>query len=434
MAGIFICYRRDDSEGQALTLFQNLSEEFGRQQVFFDVAALKKGRDFRREIVDRVKQCDVALVVIGPKWVDQADAEGRQRLADPDDYVRIEVAAALGRDIPVIPVLVRGARMPSAAQLPEDLRELVYRDGVELTHARWETDLSVLVASLRTIVGSSALTKPRAWKLYTAGGIVTVGLGIGLFARFSSAPGPAPALPAPSVPVLAAVPMPASAAATAPAPATAVSPPAASAPATPPALAKTAVARPPAKTPTPAATERAKEKPAEKVVVATPAPSATDALAEKRAAERSTRIKGAVGTWVSSWACSNVRGKDTEVSEVWELSVADSGSGMASVFLQAYAETAYVGETGSVLGSGVRKRMVMPRCKLDGGPSSHDDTSWKLSSSAEGCRVLDGGASRVLDLSFSHRAPSDEATLELVRGGPCSDRSLLGSSASMHRK
>ena len=114
-----------------------------------DVAAIEPGRDFRKAIDQSVANCTVLLALIGRDWLDLKDAQGSRRLENPNDFVRIELASALRRDIPVIPVLVRGAKMPRADQLPDDLKELHYRNAVELTHARWKSDVQVLIRALR---------------------------------------------------------------------------------------------------------------------------------------------------------------------------------------------------------------------------------------------------------------------------------------------
>jgi len=155
MRAIFVSYRREDSEGQAGRLFKDLAGHFGEDCVFMDVAGIEPGRDFRRVIDDHVASCGVLLAMIGKSWVDARDEAGRRRLDDAGDFVRLETAAALKRDIPVIPVLVHGAQMPRVDQLPEDLAELAYRNGVELTHARWDSDVQVLIKALDPYVESS---------------------------------------------------------------------------------------------------------------------------------------------------------------------------------------------------------------------------------------------------------------------------------------
>lgn len=149
MRAVFISYRREDAEGQAGRLFDDLTTQFGADSVFMDVAGIEPGRDFRRAIDEQVATCGVLLAVIGKNWLDAADEQGRRRLDDPLDFVRLETASALKRDITVIPVLVRGAVMPRPEQLPPDLKELAYRNAVELTHARWDSDVQVLIKALR---------------------------------------------------------------------------------------------------------------------------------------------------------------------------------------------------------------------------------------------------------------------------------------------
>ncbi|HEV7573587.1 MAG TPA: tachylectin-related carbohydrate-binding protein, partial [Thermoanaerobaculia bacterium] len=156
MRAIFISYRREDAEGQAGRLFDDLAVNFGDDSVFMDVAGLEPGRDFRRAIDEQVTSCGVLLAVIGKGWLDATGESGQRRLDDPMDFVRLETASALKRDIPVIPVLVRGASMPRVEDLPEDLKELAFRNGVELTHARWDSDMQVLVKALRPYVQTKA--------------------------------------------------------------------------------------------------------------------------------------------------------------------------------------------------------------------------------------------------------------------------------------
>jgi len=114
-----------------------------------DVAAIEPGRDFRKAIDESVASCSVLLAIIGQEWLETKDATGRRRLEDPHDFVRLELASALRRDISVVPVLVRGAKMPLAERLPDDLKDLAFRNAVELTHARWKSDVQVLVNALR---------------------------------------------------------------------------------------------------------------------------------------------------------------------------------------------------------------------------------------------------------------------------------------------
>jgi flagellar biosynthesis GTPase FlhF len=149
MRGIFISYRREDAEGQAGRLFDDLTAHFGRDAVFMDVAGIKKGLDFRRIIDEHVTSCGVLLVIIGKRWLSVTDGKGKRRLDDANDFVRLETAAALSRDIPVVPVLVQDAVMPTEQDLPDVLKNLAFRNGTELTHARWDSDVKLLIEDLR---------------------------------------------------------------------------------------------------------------------------------------------------------------------------------------------------------------------------------------------------------------------------------------------
>ncbi|WP_349607241.1 TIR domain-containing protein [Cupriavidus sp. DF5525] len=188
MRAIFISYRRDDAEGQAGRLFDDLTEHFGDDAVFMDVAGIEPGRDFRSVIDQHVASCGVLLSIIGKSWLTTCDESGARRLDDPADFVRLETASALRRDIPVIPVLVHGATMPRAEDLPEDMRELAFRNGVELTHARWESDVQLLVKALRPYVQSKQLptrqdretTPPARSALAPGTRMVLAGVGAGL--------------------------------------------------------------------------------------------------------------------------------------------------------------------------------------------------------------------------------------------------------------
>ena len=144
MSTIFISHRRSDSEGEAGRLADELGRRFGEQSVFMGVDTIQPGWDFRRAIDDSIRSCGVLLALVGPEWIGAADAAGHPRLFDESDYVRLEIASALKRDIAVIPVIVRGACMPTASALPPDLADFAYRNCVELTHARWRLDVQFL--------------------------------------------------------------------------------------------------------------------------------------------------------------------------------------------------------------------------------------------------------------------------------------------------
>jgi hypothetical protein len=149
---IFISYRRDDSEGEAGRLFDDLVRAYGDDTVFMDVAGIQPGLDFRKAIDANVSSCGVLLAMIGSSWATVTDSAGNRRLDNPNDFVRLEIASALARSIAVIPVLVHGAKMPLAEQLPDDLKDLAYRNSVEITHARWNSDVALLIGALKSYV------------------------------------------------------------------------------------------------------------------------------------------------------------------------------------------------------------------------------------------------------------------------------------------
>ncbi len=156
MSRIFISYRRDDSAGYAGRLYDRLTDHFSEGQLFMDIDTIEPGLDFVEVIEEAVGLCDVLIVLIGKQWLTITDAIGRRRLDNPEDFVRLEIAAALDRNIRVIPVLVRGAAMPSSEDLPTALRRLARRHALELSDTRFHYDVDQLVEVLE-----KALAAPR---------------------------------------------------------------------------------------------------------------------------------------------------------------------------------------------------------------------------------------------------------------------------------
>jgi hypothetical protein len=146
--GIFISYRRGDSQGSAGRLFDDLKRRFPQEQIFIDVDSIAIGEDFQDAIERYVTSCHVQLVVIGPDWLGLRGSTEAPRLHDAEDFVRIEVKSALERKIPVVPILVQGATMPRKEQLPSGLERLVRRNAVELRHTRWDDDIAELMNAL----------------------------------------------------------------------------------------------------------------------------------------------------------------------------------------------------------------------------------------------------------------------------------------------
>ncbi len=149
-AVIFLSYRRGDTAGHAGRLFDRLASRFGREAVFMDVDTIRPGEDFARAISERVGTCDVLIALIGDQWLTATDAGGRRRIEDPADFVRAEIEAALQRGIPIVPILVEGARMPAASELPDSMRGLVLRQAMEVSDTRFDAEAEDLVRAVAT--------------------------------------------------------------------------------------------------------------------------------------------------------------------------------------------------------------------------------------------------------------------------------------------
>jgi TIR domain len=152
VGGVFICYRRDDNRHAAGRLYDGLRQKFPSDQIFFDVDNIEPGLSFVEVIKERVAASDAIVVVIGPGWVNSRDRDGRRRLHDPADFVRIEIQAGLDRNIRVIPVLIDGAAMPRMADLPDELNSLHSRQAITLHHNSFQRDLEHLNSVLGKIV------------------------------------------------------------------------------------------------------------------------------------------------------------------------------------------------------------------------------------------------------------------------------------------
>ncbi len=138
---VFISYRRSEAVAYAGRLYDRLAARFGKDKVFFDHENVGWGEDFVEIITEAAESCAVMIVLVSPRWSRGADAE-------VDDYVRLEVATALGRKIRVVPILIQGAQMPAAKELPEDLAPLVRRNALALSDTRWERDVEDLMKNL----------------------------------------------------------------------------------------------------------------------------------------------------------------------------------------------------------------------------------------------------------------------------------------------
>ncbi|HEY4626004.1 MAG TPA: TIR domain-containing protein, partial [Blastococcus sp.] len=150
--GIFLSYRRQETEHVAGRLADRLALRFGAERVFMDVDSIAPGTDFTKAITAAVSRCDVLLALIGRQWRDVVDRDGVRRLEDPDDFVVQEIRAALERDIPVVPILVDGATMPRPQELPASLAQFSHRHAVRLDAETFRADSGMLLDALERMV------------------------------------------------------------------------------------------------------------------------------------------------------------------------------------------------------------------------------------------------------------------------------------------
>ena len=144
MPGVFLSYRRDDVAGQVGRLFERLSLHFGEDFVFMDVESITPGEEFERVIKGRIRDCDVFLLAIGPRWP-------TGRLQDADDLVRVEIAEALAANRKLLPLLVDRESLPAADELPPEFRAVLGRHAGTIRHATFDRDVDELVDDLAAL-------------------------------------------------------------------------------------------------------------------------------------------------------------------------------------------------------------------------------------------------------------------------------------------
>lgn len=128
MPKVAIFYRREDSLAISGRIYDRLVAHFGRDNVFRDICNIPIGVDFKEFIREALKEIDVVLILIGPRWL----SGKKPRIKNPADPVRVEIEWALQLAVPMIPILVSGARFPRAEELPESIQDVVYRNGMEV--------------------------------------------------------------------------------------------------------------------------------------------------------------------------------------------------------------------------------------------------------------------------------------------------------------
>src|SRR5262249_54634250 len=154
MAGVFISYRREDSADTARRIFDGLAARLGADRVFIDAVTLEPGQDFAAAIQEKIGFCDAVIAVIGPRWLTCTGPDGRRRLDDADDWVRLEIASALSQDVKVIPALVDGADLPDVRHLPPPLKDLTNHQAIDLRRDQFARDLERLEQALAPSAGA----------------------------------------------------------------------------------------------------------------------------------------------------------------------------------------------------------------------------------------------------------------------------------------
>ncbi len=177
---LFISYRRSDARGIAGRLSDTLGAYFGDNRIFRDIENIEGGADFGSVIEENLQNADAVIVLIGPQWVSMRAEDGTRRLDDPADWVAQEIAVAIQLKKPIFPVLVDGASMPRAAELPEKLKPLVRYNAIAVSDDRWKSDV-LRLGKLISFEIPSANERLLGW--------INMGISLALFASLSFSSG-----------------------------------------------------------------------------------------------------------------------------------------------------------------------------------------------------------------------------------------------------
>jgi hypothetical protein len=157
---LFISYRREDGEGWAGRLAEKFQQAFGASTVFYDYDSIEPSSNWRNVVESALSECKLLVAVMGPRWVNATAANGDRRLDDPEDLVRFELATALERQIPILPVLVGKASLPRPADLPKELEALLNHQAVELSSQYWRREMGFLLTTAEKVIGARRKRRP----------------------------------------------------------------------------------------------------------------------------------------------------------------------------------------------------------------------------------------------------------------------------------
>ena len=190
---IFVNYRRQSDSGMAGRIYDSLSLSLPGASIFMDVDKLNPGDDFEAALERSLAGCKVLLAIMGPQWATVVDQNGQRRLDDPNDFVRKEISAALGKGVRVIPVLIGGTQMPEARSLPDDLKTLVKRQAIEIRHEHFKADAEALAKAIAATTPSARGSRRRTAAIAAAVALVIVATaGLVYWKSGSGRPSPPP--------------------------------------------------------------------------------------------------------------------------------------------------------------------------------------------------------------------------------------------------
>jgi hypothetical protein len=163
MPTIVISYRRTDSSAVAGRIFDRLIAHYGEESIFLDVDNIPFGIDFRIHISEILQRTDVVLAIIGANWLG-VSPDGATRMRDPTDPVRFEIETAIARRMPIIPVLVDGAKMPDSTDLPVEFGNFAHLNAAEVATGReFRNQMDRLIAAIElAVTGDAGSTLPRS--------------------------------------------------------------------------------------------------------------------------------------------------------------------------------------------------------------------------------------------------------------------------------
>jgi hypothetical protein len=170
-APIFVSYRRADSAAETGRLHSTILRELGKASVFMDTSSIEPGTEWPKELEEALQKAQIVIVVIGTEWIRISDEFGLRRIDQENDWVRREIEFALRENKKLLPLLVRGAKMPPSNKLPTSISALTQRQAVDIRDAYWDHDIKLVLEQLRLVTDQNkkserSLTSKNLWGIY----------------------------------------------------------------------------------------------------------------------------------------------------------------------------------------------------------------------------------------------------------------------------